>query len=51
MVLLETTNFNQHTIKFQEDQQPSYMPIYSLGPIELKTLKTYIETNLANGFI
>ena len=25
--------------------------IYSLGLVELETLKTYIETNLANGFI
>ena len=32
-------------------QQPPYRPIYSLGPVELKTLKAYIETNLANGFI
>ena len=33
------------------DQQPSYGSIYSLGLIELETLKTYIDTNLANGFI
>ena len=32
-------------------KQPSYRPIYSLGSDELKTLKTYFETNLANAFI
>ena len=32
-------------------KQPPYGPIYSLGSVELETLKTYIETNLANGFI
>ena len=32
-------------------QQPPYGLIYSLGPVELETLKAYIETNLANGFI
>ena len=34
-----------------DDWQPPYGPFYSLGPVELETLKTYIETNLANGFI
>ena len=34
-----------------DDKQPPYRPIYSLGLVELETLKTYIETNLANGFI
>ena len=33
------------------DRQPPYGPIYSLGPVELETLKTYIETNLKNSFI
>lgn len=32
-------------------QQLSYQPRYYLKPIELETLKTYIETNLANNFI
>lgn len=32
-------------------KQPSYRLIYSLKLIELKTLQTYIITNLANGFI
>ena len=51
LVLLEITNLNQHAIKLQEGQQSPYGPIYSLGPVELKTLKTYIKTNLANGLI
>ncbi len=34
-----------------DDWQPSYGPIYSLRPVELETLKAYIENNLANGFI
>ena len=46
------TRINNHAIKLVDDcQQPPYGPIYSLGPLGLKTLKTYIETNLANGFI
>ena len=42
---------NDHAIELVDDQQPPYQPIYSLGPIELETLKAYIEINLANGFI
>ena len=45
------TSINDHPIDLVDDKQPPYGPIYSLGPVELKTLKTYIETNLANGFI
>ena len=51
LILLKATKLNQYVIKLQEGQQPSYGPIYSLGPVELKTLKTYIETDLANDFI
>ena len=50
-ILLEATKLNQHAIKLQKGQQSLYRPIYSLGPVELKTLKTYIKTNLTNGFI
>ena len=42
---------NEHAIELEEDKQLPFGPIYSLGPVELETLKTYIETNLANGFI
>ena len=49
--LPENTGINEHAIELEEDKQPPYGPIYSLGPVELETLKTYIKTNLANGFI
>ena len=49
--LFKYTRINYHAIELVDDQQPLYEPIYSLGPVELETLKTYIETNLANSFI
>ena len=49
--LFEHTGINKHAIKLVNGQQPPYGPIYSLEPVELETLKAYIETNLANGFI
>ena len=49
--LPEHTGINNHAIELVEGQQPPYGPIYSLGPVELETLKAYIETNLANRFI
>ena len=49
--LLEHTKINDHAIELEETKQPLFRTIYSLGPVELKTLKTYIITNLANGFI
>ena len=49
--LLEHTEINTYTIDLEEGKQSSYGPIYSLGPVELETLKIYIKTNLANGFI
>ena len=49
--LSEHTGINDHAIELVDGQQPPYGPIYSLGPVELETLKAYIETNLANGFI
>ena len=49
--LLKYTGINDYAIKLVDGQQLLYRPIYSLGPVELKTLKAYIETNLANGFI
>ena len=45
------TGINDHAIELVNRQQPSYGPIYSLRPVELDTLKAYIEINLANGFI
>ena len=49
--LPENTGMNEHTIELEEGKQLIFGPIYSLGPVELETLKTYIKTNLANGFI
>ena len=45
------TGINDPTIKLVNGQQPSYEPIYSLGPVKLETLKTYIKTNLGKEFI
>ena len=49
--LLENTGMNEYAIELEESKQQSFGPIYSLGPVELETLKTYIKTNLTNGFI
>ena len=49
--LLENTEMNEHAIKLEEGKQLSFELIYSLELIELDTLKTYIETNLAISFI
>ncbi len=49
--LPEHTGINDHAIELVDDWQPPYGPIYSLGPVELETLKAYIENNLASGFI
>ena len=49
--LPENTGMNEYAIKLEEGKQPPFGSIYSLGLVELETLKTYIETNLANGFI
>ena len=48
---LENIGINKHAIELEEDKQPLFRLIYSLDPIELETLKTYIKTNLANNFI
>ena len=49
--LLENIGINEHAIKLEEDKQPSFRSFYSLGPVKLETLKTYIKTNWTNGFI
>ena len=51
MQLPENTGINEHAIELVEGKQPPYGPIYSLGPVELETLKAYIETHLKTGFI
>ena len=49
--LSEHIGINDYAIKLVDDWQPPYGPIYSLRQIKLEILKTYIKTNLANGFI
>ncbi len=49
--LLEHTGINNHAIELVDDRQLPYSPIFSLGSVELETLKAYIENNLANGLI
>ena len=49
--LPENTGMNEHAIELEEGKQRPFGPIYSLGLVELETLKIYIKTNLANGFI
>ena len=50
-VFPEQTEVNEQAIKIEKNKQPPYKLLYNLSPIELKTLKTYIKTNLASGFI
>ena len=49
--LSENTEINEHAIKLEEGKQPPFGPIYSIGSVKLEILKTYIMTNLTNGFI
>ena len=51
MELPENIRINEHAIELEESKQSIFGPIYSLGPVELETLKTYIKINLANDFI
>ena len=51
MELPKNTSINKHAIELQDGKQPPYEPIYSLRPVELETLKTYIETYLKTRFI
>ena len=39
-MLLVATNLNQYAIELQQSQLLSYKPIYGLGLIKLKMLKT-----------
>ena len=49
--LFQYIRINDYAIKPVDNQQPPYGPIYNLEPVKLETMKAYIETNLANGFI
>lgn len=46
MELPENTGINEYAIVLVEGKQLSYEPIYTFSLVELKTLKTYIETHL-----
>ena len=50
-VLPEPSGVSKHIMKLGKGKELPYRPIYSLRPVELKTLKTYIKRNLANDFI
>lgn len=51
MELLKNRYINKYAIELVEGKQSPYGPIYSLGLVELETLKVYIKTNLKTGFI
>ena len=51
MELPKKTGINKQAIELQDSKQPPYGPIYSLGLVELETLKTCIKTHLKTGFI
>jgi hypothetical protein len=38
-------------IPLEEGKQPTFGPIYSLSPVQLKVLQEYIDKNLKKGFI
>lgn len=47
----ENSSMNEYTIELVKGKYPPYKPIYSLEPIELEILKSYIQTHLKIGFI
>ena len=49
--LQNSLNTRELMIMLLNDWKPPYGSIYSLGPVELETLKAYIKNNLANDFI
>lgn len=51
MILRKQIYLNEHATKLVKDKQLPYRLIYSLMPIELKILKTYIKIYLKIGFI
>lgn len=51
MELPNNIGINKYAIKLIKDKQPLYRPIYSLGSIELETIKAYIKIHLKTVFI
>ena len=48
---LKNFEINKYAIELKKNKQLSFGLIYSLKPIKLEILKTYILINLANSFI
>ena len=42
LVLPKRTELNEYVINLENNKQPPYRLIYSLGPVELETFKIYI---------
>lgn len=51
MELPENIDINKYASELEDKKQLSYKLIYALSPVELKTLKTYIEIYLKTVFI
>lgn len=49
--LLEHTSINNDTIRLKKDKQSLFKYIYSVEPMKLEMMKTYIKINLINSFI
>lgn len=49
--LSKKTKINNYTINLIDSKQSTYKPIYSLGFVEFKSLKTYIKINLTNSYV
>lgn len=51
MNILENISIIKYAIELEEGKQQPYGQIYSLKTVEVKTLRTYIETDLKTEFI
>ena len=51
LVLPKHNKLNEHAIDLEDGKQPLYWQIYSLSPVKLENLKTYIKTYLKTRFI
>lgn len=51
MKLPENTDMNEHAVELIDGKQLPYGLIYALSPVDLETLKIYIETHLKTEFI
>lgn len=51
MELPEHMEINNYAINLVKNKQLPYRLIYSLGPVEMETLKMYIDINITSGYI